>query len=64
MDLTIVGDGPKIIFLEDHSLQITVFMLGELKHSEAMESLLLKGDIFQNTSMMEVIYMAIVETVG
>ena len=64
MDLTIPGDGPKRIFVEDHSLQIRVVMLGELKHTEARECLFLNGDIFQNTSIMEVIYIAIGETVG
>ena len=61
MDLTIAGDGPKRIFLEDHSLQIRVVMLGELKHTEARESLFL-NDISQNTSIKEVIYIAIGET--
>ena len=64
MNLRIAGDGPKRIFLEDHSLQIRVVMLGELKHTEATESLFLNGDIFENTSIMEDIYIAIGETVG
>ena len=46
-------------------MQISLVMLWELKHTEASrESLFLNGDIFQNTSIMEVIYIAIGETVG
>ena len=40
-------------------MQIRLVMLGELKETEAKESLFLNGDIFQNTSIMEVIYIAI-----
>ena len=36
-------------------------MLGELKQSEMRDSLLVKGDIFLNTSLTEAFCMAIVE---
>jgi len=65
VDFIIAGDGPKRILLEEmiekHSLQRRVTMLGELQHSEVRDKLLVKGDIFLNTSLTEAFCMAIVE---
>jgi len=61
----IAGDGPKRILLEEmiekHGLQNRVKMLGELQHCEVRDKLLVKGDIFLNTSLTEAFCMAIVE---
>ena len=65
VDFIVAGDGPKRILLEEmiekHSLQSRVIMLGELQHSEVRDKLLVKGDIFLNTSLTEAFCMAIVE---
>jgi len=65
VDFIIAGDGPKRILLEEmiekHSLQSRVMMLGELQHHEVRDRLLVKGDIFLNTSLTEAFCMAIVE---
>jgi len=65
VDFIIAGDGPKRILLEEmiekYSLQGRVIMLGELQHSEVRDKLLVKGDIFLNTSLTEAFCMAIVE---
>jgi len=64
----IAGDGPKRILLEEviekHNLQHRVKMLGELPHSDIRDKLLVKGDIFLNTSLTEAFCMAIVEAVS
>jgi len=65
VDFIVAGDGPKRILLEEmiekHSLQSRVIMLGELQHAEVRDKLLVKGDIFLNTSLTEAFCMAIVE---
>jgi len=65
VDFIVAGDGPKRILLEEmiekHSLQRRVKMLGELQHCEVRDKLLVKGDIFLNTSLTEAFCMAIVE---
>jgi len=65
VDFMIAGDGPKRILLEEmiekYGLQKRVTMLGELQHSEVRDLLLVKGDIFLNTSLTEAFCMAIVE---
>ena len=65
VDFIVAGDGPKRILLEEmiekHSLQRRVRMLGELQHCEVRDKLLVKGDIFLNTSLTEAFCMAIVE---
>jgi len=67
-DFIIAGDGPKRILLEEviekHNLQNRVTMLGTLQHSEIRDKLLIKGDIFLNTSLTEAFCMAIVEAVS
>jgi len=64
----IAGDGPKRILIEEiiekHKLQQCVHMLGELQHSEIRDRLLVRGDIFLNTSLTEAFCMAIVEAVA
>eukprot|EP00088_Acartia_fossae_P061482 TRINITY_DN7391_c0_g1_i10.p1 TRINITY_DN7391_c0_g1~~TRINITY_DN7391_c0_g1_i10.p1 ORF type:complete len:462 (-),score=36.78 TRINITY_DN7391_c0_g1_i10:305-1690(-) len=68
IDFIIAGDGPKRILLEEviekHNLQQRVEMLGELQHSDIRDKLLIKGDIFLNTSLTEAFCMAIVEAVS
>merc|ERR1719268_449549 len=65
VDFIVAGDGPKRILFEEaierHGLHSRVKMLGELKQSEMRDSLLVKGDIFLNTSLTEAFCMAIVE---
>lgn len=65
VDFLIGGDGPKrILFeemIENHNLQARVQMLGELRHADVREKLLIKGDIFLNTSLTEAFCMAILE---
>jgi phosphatidylinositol glycan class A protein len=60
----IAGDGPKRVDLEqtieNHYLQERVFMLGSLDHSQ-IRNLLVKGQIFLNTSLTETFCIAIVE---
>lgn len=64
-DFIVAGDGPKRILLEEmienHHLQNRVIMLGELQHNQMRDQLLIKGDIFLNTSLTEAFCMAIVE---
>jgi len=68
VNFIIAGDGPKRIIIEEviekHKLQKRVKMLGELKHSDMRDKLLVKGDIFLNTSLTEAFCMAIVEAVA
>ncbi|XP_059059539.1 phosphatidylinositol N-acetylglucosaminyltransferase subunit A [Achroia grisella] len=58
------GDGPKMWLLQEvrekMGLQDSVTLLGSLKHSEVRD-VLVKGDIFLNTSLTEAYCMAIVE---
>ncbi|KAI5633619.1 PIGA (GPI anchor biosynthesis) domain-containing protein [Phthorimaea operculella] len=58
------GDGPKMWLLqevrEQRGLQHCVTLLGSLKHAE-VRNVLVKGDIFLNTSLTEAYCMAIVE---
>lgn len=58
------GDGPKMWLLQEvrekFGLQDCVTLLGSLKHSE-VRNVLVKGDIFLNTSLTEAYCMAIVE---
>lgn len=58
------GDGPKMWLLQEvrekFGLQHCVTLLGSLKHSE-VRNVLVKGDIFLNTSLTEAYCMAIVE---
>lgn len=68
VDFLIGGDGPKRIVIEEiiekHNLQSRVQMLGELVHSDVRDKLLIKGDIFLNTSLTEAFCMAILEAVA
>jgi len=65
VNFVIAGDGPKRILLEEmierHRLQRRVEMLGELQQSAVRDQLLVRGDIFLNTSLTEAFCMAIVE---
>ena len=65
VDFIIAGDGPKRILLEEmiekEGLQERVEMLGELQLHEVRDKLLVRGDIFLNTSLTEAFCMAIVE---
>jgi phosphatidylinositol glycan class A protein len=58
------GDGPKRIVLEEviehHQLQKRVTLLGSVKHDD-VRNVLVKGDIFLNSSLTEAFCMAIVE---
>lgn len=60
----IAGDGPKRSLLEEirekQGLQDRVVLLGGLEHAQ-VRSVLIKGDIFLNTSLTEAYCMAIVE---
>ena len=60
----IAGDGPKKVLLEQaieqHSLHDRVELLGFVSHSRVRE-ILVKGDIFLNSSLVEAFCMAIVE---
>eukprot|EP00160_Parvularia_atlantis_P004930 Unigene14190_Nuclearia_a/m.42825 Unigene14190_Nuclearia_a/g.42825 ORF Unigene14190_Nuclearia_a/g.42825 Unigene14190_Nuclearia_a/m.42825 type:complete len:470 (-) Unigene14190_Nuclearia_a:47-1456(-) len=61
------GDGPKRIDLdqmrETHMLHDRVELIGEVKHSE-VRNVLVKGNIFLNTSLTEAFCIAIVEAVS
>ncbi|XP_030757525.1 N-acetylglucosaminyl-phosphatidylinositol biosynthetic protein [Sitophilus oryzae] len=63
----IAGDGPKRWLLEEirerNGLQDRVVLLGALDHSQ-VRNVLIKGDIFLNTSLTEAYCMAIVEAVS
>ncbi|XP_076256023.1 phosphatidylinositol glycan anchor biosynthesis class A isoform X2 [Rhynchophorus ferrugineus] len=63
----IAGDGPKRWLLEEvrerKGLQDRVVLLGALEHSQ-VRNVLVKGDIFLNTSLTEAYCMAIVEAVS
>ena len=65
VNFVIAGDGPKRILLEEmiekHRLQDRVEMLGELQQNQVRDCLLVRGDIFLNTSLTEAFCMAIVE---
>ena len=65
VNFVIAGDGPKRILLEEmierHRLQDRVEMLGELQQSMVRDQLLVRGQIFLNTSLTEAFCMAIVE---
>lgn len=60
----IAGDGPKRALLESavkqHDLEDRVVFLGSIPHS-MVRNILVKGDIFLNTSLIEAFCMAIVE---
>lgn len=60
----LAGDGPKRRLLEDtvqlHNLNSRVLFLGSIKH-EHVRDVLVKGDIFLNTSLTEAFCIAIVE---
>lgn len=60
----IAGDGPKRVLLESaveqHELEDRVLFLGSIPHS-MVRDILVKGDIFLNTSLIEAFCMAIVE---
>ena len=63
VNFLIGGDGPKRGLLEElreRGLQDRVILLGALKHSE-VRNVLIKGQIFLNTSLTEAYCMAIVE---
>ncbi|CAH1159146.1 unnamed protein product [Phyllotreta striolata] len=64
IDFLIAGDGPKRWLLEEirerKGLQDRVTLLGSLEHSQ-VRNVLVKGDIFLNTSLTEAYCMAIVE---
>src|SRR5687767_5222429 len=64
VQFVIGGDGPKRIVLEEliehHQLQDRVTLLGAVKH-EDVRDILVKGDIFLNSSLTEAFCMAIVE---
>lgn len=68
VDFVIGGDGPKRIVIEEmiekYGLQSRVQMLGEMCHSDVRDNLLVKGDIFLNTSLTEAFCMAILEAVA
>lgn len=68
VDFVIAGDGPKRIVLEEaiekNKLQKRVVMLGELNNLEVRDKLLMRGDVFLNTSLTEAFCMAIVEAVS
>jgi len=68
VNFLIGGDGPKRLLLEEtveqFRLQSRVTLLGELAHSEVRDRLLVKGDVFLNTSLTEAFCMAIVEAVA
>ena len=65
VNFVIAGDSPKRILLEEmiekHRLQDRVEMLGELQQSQVRDQLLVRGQIFLNTSLTEAFCMAIVE---
>ena len=65
VDFLIGGDGPKRIILEEmierNSLEERVRMLGELQHAQVRDELLVKADLFLNTSLTEAFCMAILE---
>ena len=65
VNFVIAGDGPKRILLEEmierHRLQDRVEMLGELQQNMVRDQLLVRGQIFLNTSLTEAFCMAIVE---
>lgn len=60
----IAGDGPKRTLLESavkqHNLNDRVILLGSVPHSQVRD-VLVKGDIFLNTSLIEAFCMAVVE---
>lgn len=64
INFIIAGDGPKRWLLEEirerRGLQDRVTLLGSLEHSQ-VRNVLVKGDIFLNTSLTEAYCMAIVE---
>ncbi|CAH0557708.1 unnamed protein product [Brassicogethes aeneus] len=67
LQFLIAGDGPKRWLLEEvrekEGLQDRVTLLGSLEHSKVRD-VLVKGDIFLNTSLTEAYCMAIVEAVS
>lgn len=64
VDFIIGGDGPKRVLIEEvrekHQLQDRVEMLGNLEHNQVRD-VLVRGDIFLNTSLTEAFCIAIVE---
>lgn len=66
VDFVVGGDGPKRIVLEEvrekHQLQERVLMLGAIPHCQVRD-VLVRGDIFLNTSLTEAFCIAIVEAV-
>lgn len=64
IDFIIGGDGPKRIVLEEviehYELQGRVSLIGSVKHDDVRD-VLVKGDIFLNSSLTEAFCMAIVE---
>ena len=64
VDFIIGGDGPKRVVIEEvrenRQLQDRVQMLGSVEHSDVRD-VLVKGDIFLNTSLTEAFCIAIVE---
>ena len=65
VDFIIAGDGPKRVLLEEviqeYDLHDRVKMLGEVHSTKLREKLLIKGDIFLNTSLTESFCMAVLE---
>ena len=53
-----------LLLTEKYGLQSRVQMLGEMCHSDVRDHLLIKGDIFLNTSLTEAFCMAILEAVA
>ncbi len=64
LQFIIAGDGPKMILLEEiteqYKLHTRVKMLGSISHDE-VRNVLVKGDIFLNTSLTEAFCIAIIE---
>ena len=60
----LAGDGPKMIILEElrelHKLYERVQLLGSVKHDN-IRDILIKGDIFLNTSLTDAFCIAIIE---
>jgi phosphatidylinositol glycan class A protein len=64
INFIIAGDGPKMILLEEitekHKLHTRVKLLGSISHDD-VRNVLVKGDIFLNTSLTEAFCIAIIE---
>lgn len=62
--MILLGDGPKMILLEEvtekHKLHTRVKLLGSILHDD-VRNVLVRGDIFLNTSLTEAFCIAIIE---